>query len=527
MAAALAAVVWLVALGPVTARVAAVYPVSSDDATGVLEADAVLGGNLLLGGWWLSGASFVTIDLPFYVVCLALRGPRPSLLRTVPVLIYTVTVVAAVLLARGGRRDRPSEAGMAAVLVLLGLPAGGLAEFVTRGYIRVGTTLGIFAALLAVYPPPARRLSRVRLVIFFGLLTMTFVSDRYAIFVGAPALLVACLLGAFRVKSYGPLPVGRVSLTVFGAVAASDGLSRLIEALGGYRTVPGRLSDFLAWRDPLRGISGSAVNLAAYLPDLYRCGVPAEVTVEALADWVGCLIGPALLVFALARGCPLAERGGRAASGSQADFVTDVLWLFCASAMAAFLVNSTPKDRDTMRYMIPFVLSGAVLTGRVLADRARRETAIVALALLGLAYAVSIAGELRKPPAVDPAERLAVWLDAHDLRHGYGPFWDASIVTASGRGRVAVRPVGARAISPQTHRIEPLLWMADERWFTEGPATFMVIEPGPNPRYQYGLDEWICIKSFGPARRRYAVGPYLVLVWDHDLRALLNRESRP
>ena len=69
------AAIWLTALPVLTARVARVYPVSSDDATGVLEAAAVLRGNVLLRGWTLSSASFALTDLPFYVAGMALR-PR-------------------------------------------------------------------------------------------------------------------------------------------------------------------------------------------------------------------------------------------------------------------------------------------------------------------------------------------------------------------------------------------------------------------------------------------------------------------
>jgi hypothetical protein len=523
----LAAMAWLLVLGPVTARVAAVDPVSSDDATGVLEAGAVLRGNLLLRGWWLSGASFATIDLPFYVAGMAIWGQRPSLLRDVPVVIYTVTVAIAALLARGRLRGPQSALGVAAVLVLLGLPAGGWAEFVTKGYIRVGTTLGLFAALLALDAPRVVRLSVTRVAIFFTLLALTFVSDPYALYVGAPALLLVCLLAALGLNSYGTLRVGPVSLAVVGAIAAANGLTWLIESLGGYQVIGGGLSGSLPWRDPLRSMINSAVHLANYLPDLYRCGLPAEITGKLVLLWVGCLFGPALALFALVRGCPISKRHGGDGPARPADFIADVLWWFCAIAIAAFIGRQS-EDRAAIRYMIPFVLSGAVLTGRVLADRVREpRTAIAALALLGLAYGASLAADLQKPPANDPAKALAGWLDAQGLRHGYGPFWDASIVTAFGGGRVAVRPVGVRAISPQSHSIEPLRWMADERWFTEGPATFMVIEPGPDANYQFGIDEGICTKSFGPARARHVLEPYVVLVWDHDLRPLLNRESGP
>src|SRR5262249_55271617 len=135
-------IVALIGLGAIavfTPRVARVYPVSSDDATGVLEADAILHGNVLLRGWTLSNVSFVTTDLPFYIVGVALAGMRPSLLRDVPVAVYMAAVAIGAALARGRSPGARAMLGMTGLLVLLCLPAGGLAEFVTKGYIRVGT----------------------------------------------------------------------------------------------------------------------------------------------------------------------------------------------------------------------------------------------------------------------------------------------------------------------------------------------------------------------------------------------------
>ena len=130
--------------------------------------------------------------------------------------------------------------------------------------------------------------------------------------------------------------------------------------------------------------------------------------------------------------------------------------------------------------------------------------------------------DLRKPAAVDHAVELADGLARRGLMFGYGPFWDASIVTASSGGWVAVRPIFVRPISPERHAIAPLPWMADANWFKDEPGTFVVIEPGAAASYQFGLAEWICTATFGPTTGRYEVGPYVVLVWDRDLRAQID-----
>jgi hypothetical protein len=536
----------LAAIAVLTPRVARVYPVSSDDATGILEADAVLRGNVLLRGWTLSNVSFTTTDLPFYIAGVALNGMRPSLLRDVPVAVYMAAVGVAMLLARGPGRKRGGRPvlGMAALLVLLCLPAGGLAEIVTKGYIRVGTTLALFAAMLALDVPEGKRIGLGRIVLFAILMTLSLVADSFALVVGVLPVLFVCGLSAFsRFRDRAaageanagaarrePRPPGEwdlwvVSLAAVGSVAAARGLSWLIEVLGGYRVVQPGLLQFLARRNTPWVVSRNVLALGENLSALYRSGFPVEFTTYSVAVSLACLMGPLFVCWAFFRGAPVLLRGRRSGGTREVDFVGNVLWFSMVLCVAAYLASSIPKDRTTARYMVPFLLSGAVLTGRVLADRIRHTRAAVpGLVLLGIAYAFTVWDDLRKPVAVDHALELADALAENGLHHGYGPFWDASIVTASSGGRVAVRPIFVRAISPERHAIVPLQWMADARWFTDEAGTFVVIERAPGAAYQFGVAEWICTATFGPTTGRHEVGPYVVLIWGRDLRAQIGVE---
>ena len=501
----------------------AVYPVSSDDATGVLEAEAVLRGNVLLRGWTLSNVSFVTTDLPFYVAGVAMAGMRSSLLRDVPVAVYIAAVAVGAALARGRTGGGRAMLGMTAMLVLLCLPAGGLAEFVTKGYIRVGTTLGVFAAL-----PCDRRTGRPsrrpgRLVVFAVLLTMTLLADSFALVIVVLPVLFMSASGLAATAHTAKSSSGTVSLAALASVAAARGLSALIEWLGGYRVVPVGLLDFLAYRDSLQTISRNVLVLAENLPSLYRCDISGRIHggddlgVARLLDRSARLVlGVFPRVGRLVRGAVIRRVRARRISSATS----------CGSAvlcLAAYLASSIPKDRTSTRYMVPFVLCGAVVSGRVLAERAGDlRTAVFALALLGTSYAVTVWDDLRKPAAADHAVRLADWLSGAGYGTATRPFWDASIVTASSGGRVAVRPIFVRPVSPERHKIMPLPWMTDARWFADEPATFVVLEPGPAAAYQFGVTERNCVVSFGPLAGRYEVGPYAVLVWDHDLRSQLD-----
>jgi hypothetical protein len=313
-------------------------------------------------------------------------------------------------------------------------------------------------------------------------------------------------------------------VAALGSVVASRGLSTAVERLGGYRVVPASFLDFLAYRDTLRTVSHNALMLAESLPSLFRCSVPDEFTALSIAVWLGCWIGPVFICVAFFQRLSKATKRTKWTIPNSGDFIEDVLWAATALCFLAYLLSSIPKDRTSTRYLIPVVFCASVASSRALVNRkVKLRAVIVCLSLLAMAYAFTVLADLRKPPATDHAVHLADWLASHSLRFGYAPFWDASIVTASSEGRVAVRPIFVRAISPERHKIMPLPWMTDARWFAEEPATFIVLEPGPQSSYQFGLTERNCRVSFGSMTARYEVGPYLVLVWDQDLRTRLDK----
>ncbi len=139
----------------------------------------------------------------------------------------------------------------------------------------------------------------------------------------------------------------------------------LIRALGGYDAEPLPLKEYLSTEDPLRMMAANARALASNLPSLYRCDLPEGGGWSVWSVWLGCLIGPALLACALWWGRPLRR------SRVRFDFVGDVLWVSMALGLAAFLASANEKDRGTLRYMVPFVLSGAVLPAHVISGKAR------------------------------------------------------------------------------------------------------------------------------------------------------------
>jgi hypothetical protein len=517
LAARAALAIGLIALGMLTAQVAKPYPVSSDDATGVLEAATVLRGNVLLSGWTVSNISFLATDLPYYVAGVALKGVSPALLREVPSAVYAVAVLVSVALAAS--RSRSVVLATITVVVLLGLPGGGLAEFGTKGYTRVGTSIFLFGALLALARPPGRAVSLVRLLIYTIIVVLAFSSDTYFLLLCVIPVLVVLALAAIRGETYGNLGRWRVAAATILAFSLSGSVITLIHSLGGFTIRPLPVGNYLSLDRPLQTLFSNASAIATYLPSLYRADLPPAGAWPRWGIWLLCLIGPALMVYAAWWARPWRRPRG------EGDFASDVLLTSMALGLAAFLASTNEKDRGTIRYMIPFMLSGAVLTGRMAGNRIGKSTPILALlAVLAAAYGVTIGWDLFKPPANDQAIALANSLEKAGLRFGYGPYWDASIVTVSSRGRVAVRPIRSRMID--AHRpleVEPFRWMSDETWYLDEPANFVVYKKDPGSKYHFGIQEANCIAWFGQPVAKHTMGPYQVLVWNKDLRSFLTQ----
>ena len=95
------------------------YPENSDESNDLLMAWDMLHGNLLLHGWYLSDVSFITTELPQYLMLERFFGLHTDTAHIAAAMTYTLVVVLAVLLARGGAGAGRTSGRAAAPRMLL------------------------------------------------------------------------------------------------------------------------------------------------------------------------------------------------------------------------------------------------------------------------------------------------------------------------------------------------------------------------------------------------------------------------
>ena len=180
------------ALFAVYLRLSRTVPENSDEANILLVASDMLHGNLLLHGWYLTDVSFYTTEVPQYALLEIFFGVHPDTAHIAAAMTYTLVVVLAVLLARGGFTSRAAVVRLliaAGIILAPQLGPGVTALILTIGHI--GTAVPVLLIFLLLDRAP----ERWWVPVLTGLgLAWVLVADQLVLIVGVVPLAVVCAL---------------------------------------------------------------------------------------------------------------------------------------------------------------------------------------------------------------------------------------------------------------------------------------------------------------------------------------------
>jgi hypothetical protein len=499
-------------------RLSRTSPENSDQANILLIASDMLHGNLLLHGWYLTDVSFYTTELPQYALLEIFFGVHANTAHIAAAMTYTLAVLLAVLVARGGFTSRAAVIRMAIAAGIMLAPQLGIgvsALLLSVGHI--GTSVPVLLIWLLLDRAP----TRWYVPLLTGLaLAWALIADQLVLVIGVVPLALVCALrvleAAVRGRSLSRgVAARKYELSLIVAAGAAAGLAwaveRALRALGGYTLNP------IPFTFNVRHLGTNLHSLWA-VPQVFGAdyrGLAGGPYYIALLHMVSlALVGLALLVAAR-----------RFFSG--ATLVDQVLAVAIAGNLLLFLVTSAGSEGPhEIAVVAPF---GAALAARMLAGprasrtraesipaRRARAVAYGAGVIVLLGYLGGLAHDAAQPAAPLPTTQVASWLQAHDLRYGLGGYWESSIVTVQTDGQVKVR-----ALLKNT--MEADLWQAKPAWYDRAgqQANFIVLSSAPG--YLYWEPRALIAKYFGRPAREYNVGPFTVLVWDRNLLPSIPR----
>jgi hypothetical protein len=496
-------------------HVSRTYPENSDESNDLLMAWDMLHGNVLLHGWYLSDVSFITTELPQYVLLVWLFGLHTDTAHIAAAMTYTLVVILAVLLARGRVSRSEARPRMLLTAGLIFAPQLGVGVFVLLLSLgHIGTAVPLLLTWLVIDRCPARWYVPVAVGL---LLTWVLIADPLVLLVGVVPLVAVCAMRVAReLARRQDAPVQAVlrarwhELSLAVAAIAAQGLAslagRMVQAY--LHPLPYQLAPVHTWPKHAWGTAKGLLALFGAKPE----GPPAAMAFALLH-----LAGVALVAWAVLR---VARR-----FLSWPDMISQILLVAMILNVAAYvpstLANATDLNAREFAVVLPF---GAVLAGRTLGvslrdsrvGQGRRRWVIPALLAGAVGYAASLGWAAAQPSAPAMDTRLVTFLSAHHLTSGVGGYWESSVVTLGSDGAVTIRAV------QHVPRLEPYLWEAKSSWYDPGQnrANFLVTSSKPG-FFNHWLPNRAALAALGPPARTYHVGRYTVYVYDKNLLAAL------
>jgi hypothetical protein len=518
-------------------RVSSTQPVNTDDANTMMMAWAMLHGNVLLHGWWMSDVSFYTTELPQYALLEGMLGLHPHTAHVAAAMTYTLVVVLAVLLATGpwrpGAGRRAAVCAVIAAAILIGPQSGTGVDVLLLFIGHIGTSVPLMAILLLL----DRAGPRWQVPVLAGLgLSWVMVADKAVLLTAVGPLILVCgsqvalavwtarppsaaaLRACLRTCWY-PASLAVAAVIATGLTWIAD---RVIRALGGYDLQPLRFaltpprqylsSIVTTWRDLLWLFGASYHRQPGTALLIAACHLAAVILVVAAVGRVTALWIRGLLP------------GGR--GREPVPLVDQVLAAaFIASLTAFTFDHALGKGLQDVTIVVPF---GAVLAARQFASvifgpagiwsRWHKRARVAACATgcaLAASYLAGLALTAGQPVARPADTALASWLSAHGLHHGLAGYWQSTVVTLVSSGEVTLRPV--------TSGLRERRWMTDSAWYSRSAPAADFITLGGDGLAASSRTLWLIRRQFGTPVYVATFGPYTVLVYHHNLLPELAR----
>ncbi len=477
--------------------------IDSDYSNLVLEANDILSGNVFLSGWNLTGISFITTDLPYFVFGALFSGISAGTYYIAIIAMYIVLVFSALLLLR----QNGKALGIVETAVFLAV--GGFPTVYACSVLRAHTAAAslIFFALFTFecYKKNQKSLPLIAGAVFVALATC---GDSLALIIGVVPIIIYCARFLFTggkihrrnmfilLSAISGTILGVILESVYIGIGDTNKNSFLKERLFVTAAeMPQKISLLL---EILLGVNGA---------DFFGKPIVALSTLiyfirTVLIILVAYVIFRSIKAFIFSRNC---------------DFICFVLSAGAVITLVILSVTTIIADAQSGRYIGYFPIMSAVLVIRYFSinppDLLRKRLSFpIVTAVSILICALSFI-----PPSYSATEgpqyELAHFLEESGLENGYAQFWHASHTTVASENRVKVRA----AIYDRQEHICGFNWFCKDEWYSPEYANYIVIENSDPDDVSFGITQKNVLKCLGKPSKRLTCGNYTIFVYNRNI----------
>ncbi|SEM26074.1 4-amino-4-deoxy-L-arabinose transferase [Butyrivibrio sp. ob235] len=471
----------------------------SDYANLVLEANEVIHGNIFLNGWNLTGLSFVTTDLLYFIFGAIFFGISTRTYYVAAGLMTAVVVLVGWLLVKDEIDDKFA---CAVFLCLTGLPCYAA---MTALRAHTGAVIWAFLAILMIARWKRERITKL-LVLCTAFIALGAMGDPLTIIIAVMPMIVVAFFDFIRGREYwseaggfiGPAVAGTVLGTVLDRIYFIVGDANKNQALGNQFFIT-----YENW----------AVSRQRYIEKL-MCISDIDFLNRKLVstETLFYAIGTVFLLLGLLVGIVGIYKFVR---DKNSDIITVLLALAVLVDYVVLRLTSLEfSSNDWSRYMVFVIIAVPVIIARnmeAIADFCKADYKIMRIVFTVLAFLVlgfRIVNWKARPMETTEQEKLAEVLMDEGLESGYGFFWDASSITVISKGKVRVRAI---------RDYEPYIWFCKDEWYDDY-VNFVITSEANG----HGITPEGALSLFGDPVREIEVDGNIIMIYDKDLSELIT-----
>lgn len=481
-------------------------PITSDFSNLVLESADILKGNFFRNDWNLTGISFLTTDLPYFVIGVLIFGVSNKAYLLAFALMQMALILVSLLLVKDVFKKHY-------ILNTLFFVAFAMMPCIfTLELLRAHT--GVFVmgfVLLYLFISYKNKKHDNKLIVsaYIFILSLAIMGDPIVLVMVIAPICLWCII-AWIHEQITLKELSRILLINFSGVILGGIFDKLYFLIGSANKNDFMSSKAFVTLDELHG------KFIIYLRSLiFMSDAPFEGQVLVQLKSLFCVLNViAIIIFFII----IIYNIFCLFAGKKHDIITSVLGMGFLFMSMLFVMTSISVDLNSSRYY-GYLLSVIAIVfvrniSNMVADNKRLYAVIIiAVSIIGIGRLVALKNDIK--PGVIEQEQLETVLENNGLNNGYSNFWNASSITVLSSEKVKVR-----AVSGGNSDFAMFNWFCKNNWYTE-KANFIITSDDDI----YGVTPQNAENIFGTPSKKIVCGKYNILVYSHDISQKISKLS--
>ena len=465
--------------------------VTSDGVANILEARAIINGNIFLHGWTLSPDTFYTLDTLLDVFLMIIGLHLITINYLTPAIIYSSLVCITYYAAKVASKNM--SISLLSTAVFLAFPITKYIVLFTQPHLM--TTLFIVSTFLLY----SSRFIRFKYLLSFFLLFLAVTGDPYALFVGVLPIIAYSTLMIFieyynNTNKKNSHYIKMITSSIAAAILAKLTVY-LIGAEGGYHFIPNQLM-FVQFDKLGNNIKLFIESILVVMQsDFFGQNI---FSYKTITEMIHAALFILFSVFAFIHIKMTALK-------DNSDIVNLSLFSIFATCLA-FVFSTQPVDIFTSRYLLDILFFVTILFSYLSTIYYKKISYVLFFSsLLIMSYFIY---ESTNAPHNKNKNYIKVikFLEKRKLTYGLADYWNAAPFTFLSNSVVKVRQV----VTNSDGLITPYAWLSDSRWYKNiTHPQFLIVGKSGN----VDIKSSVAIKNYGPPKQIQVIAGYKIFIY--------------